>query len=580
MQTPIPKIHKGIFFPLIVSFFFGLIGCLKEEPEELPFFSVEIKEHVPLKNRFGEVLVRGEIGEITGSTLTDYGFIWSLDENELFENPLSSNKISLRSGDLESVFEDTFYISRPGNPYYFRAFGALDERMVFSERSEEITARIGLKITEAEVFNNEIRLSSIVDGIKNWGEPEEYGYVFSSDNTEPKIETDNIIPVNQSVNEDLVFFDTLKNLDFNTDYHLRLFAKQGNEIFYGQTKTVQIKDGWKRIGNLAQPNVFGTGVSIGDRGYIGWGSTEEVPTLSNIDPGMFVLSDAVSPTWQRQDIPVSLDNRSFQSTAGVGFEIEGIYYRGLGYYVDSDSGAKFYPFVFLKYDPAGVAEWERVPGAFPAASREGAVSFVIDGKAYIGGGSRQLSDSTIYYNDFYRFDPHAPMGEQWMKMADLPFQNSPQSQISYGTGRRGAWVLDFTDRAVVGGGSKGGRPFNDFWEFLPDDAEGSWTLAGFFPGRAREFAASFNVDDEKGIVACGFNPDFLQMNDVWEYDKIQKTWNRRTALPGPPRYGAVGFSLGDFGYVGTGRGARIRDDNAGFETVLLMDFWQYTPLKK
>ena len=48
-------------------------------------------------------------------------------------------------------------------------------------------------------------------------------------------------------------------------------------------------------------------------------------------------------------------------------------------------------------------------------------------------------------------------------------------------------------------------------------------------------------------------------------------WVRKTAVPGEPRYSAVGFSIGDKGYVGMGDGKYV-------ERGYYKDFWEYNPV--
>ena len=41
-------------------------------------------------------------------------------------------------------------------------------------------------------------------------------------------------------------------------------------------------------------------------------------------------------------------------------------------------------------------------------------------------------------------------------------------------------------------------------------------------------------------------------NDFWEYDPTTNTWTQKANFGGTPRDGAVGFSIGSKGYIGTG----------------------------
>jgi hypothetical protein len=42
------------------------------------------------------------------------------------------------------------------------------------------------------------------------------------------------------------------------------------------------------------------------------------------------------------------------------------------------------------------------------------------------------------------------------------------------------------------------------------------------------------------------------MKDFWEYDPATNTWTQKADFGGTARYSAVGFSIADKGYLGTG----------------------------
>lgn len=68
-------------------------------------------------------------------------------------------------------------------------------------------------------------------------------------------------------------------------------------------------------------------------------------------------------------------------------------------------------------------------------------------------------------------------------------------------------------------------------------------------------------------VGGGYLQTGSTSNRVWAYDVANGTWTQKADFPGGARGNAVGFSLGDFAYVG-----------AGFDgTNHLSDFWKYDP---
>lgn len=110
---------------------------------------------------------------------------------------------------------------------------------------------------------------------------------------------------------------------------------------------------------------------------------------------------------------------------------------------------------------------------------------------------------------------------------------------------------------------------NDFWEY--DPATNSWSQKQIFPGSNRSKAVGFAIDD-KGYVGTGSSATGIgnETNEFWQYDPLTDTWNQKADFAGSPRSRAVGFSIVDRGYIGTGfpiQGSSSEQD----------DFWEYNP---
>ena len=101
----------------------------------------------------------------------------------------------------------------------------------------------------------------------------------------------------------------------------------------------------------------------------------------------------------------------------------------------------------------------------------------------------------------------------------------------------------------------------DFWEY--DPATNAWTRKADFRG-ARYEAVGFSIGN-KGYIGTGFDRNFDK--DFWEYDPETNVWTRKADFRGPARSEAVGFSIGNKGYIGTG--------STNFE--VRKDFWEYDP---
>jgi hypothetical protein len=94
-------------------------------------------------------------------------------------------------------------------------------------------------------------------------------------------------------------------------------------------------------------------------------------------------------------------------------------------------------------------------------------------------------------------------------------------------------------------------------------AANTWTQKTDFGGTARDGAVGFSIGS-KGYIGTGS----LSTKDFWEYDPVADTWTQRADFGGTARSGAVGFSIGSKGYVG----------GTGWNVSSLKDFWEYDPV--
>ena len=98
-------------------------------------------------------------------------------------------------------------------------------------------------------------------------------------------------------------------------------------------------------------------------------------------------------------------------------------------------------------------------------------------------------------------------------------------------------------------------------------APDTWTQKANFGGTIRDGAIGFSIGSN-GYIGTGFkNGNYYK--DFWEYDPALNTWTQKADFGGGVRYNAVGFSIGSKGYVGTGS-SNIYPNN-------FKDFWEYDP---
>ncbi len=103
--------------------------------------------------------------------------------------------------------------------------------------------------------------------------------------------------------------------------------------------------------------------------------------------------------------------------------------------------------------------------------------------------------------------------------------------------------------------------------------ENFWTKKADFGGLKRERAVSFSIGSF-GYVGTGVDTNEIVLKDFWKYDPVNDTWTQVATLPGSQRRNAVGFAIGNLGYVGIGINTASAAD---LGATILNDFWEYDP---
>ncbi len=93
--------------------------------------------------------------------------------------------------------------------------------------------------------------------------------------------------------------------------------------------------------------------------------------------------------------------------------------------------------------------------------------------------------------------------------------------------------------------------FDDWWEF--DPATNAWSQKADYLGGICYHAAGFTIGDI-GYVGTGrISPSgSVLVKDFFQYNAAQNTWQQLTDFPGSGRRGAIGFAIDGYGYIGTG----------------------------
>lgn len=109
-----------------------------------------------------------------------------------------------------------------------------------------------------------------------------------------------------------------------------------------------------------------------------------------------------------------------------------------------------------------------------------------------------------------------------------------------------------------------GVEYEDFWKY--DPSSDTWTQIANYPEGECFHATSFTIGN-KGYVGTGRLSNGSYSKNFYTYDPALNTWTQIADLPGVERRGAVAFSVNGKGYVGTGQ---TFSGNAN-------DFYEYNP---
>jgi N-acetylneuraminic acid mutarotase len=267
--------------------------------------------------------------------------------------------------------------------------------------------------------------------------------------------------------------------------------------------------------------------SVGDKLYCGGGFVKT-----------FFQYDQQSNTWlKKADIPGVDTARSF----GIGFAIGNKGYVGLG--TDGDQTLVFKKDLW-EYDPAS-DHWTQ-KADFPHGAFSGSGAFVLDGKAYVGGGG----DKDFNYAVFYQYDPVA---DQWTPKSDLPVDARGYPAM-FSIGKYGYLM-----------GGEGKTELSDFYQYDPSFDQ--WTALPDFPGAPRSQAIAFTIGG-RGYVGLGQSNYTVVYKDIYVYDTAKSSWQKLSELPAPGRAAPSVGVLGDTAYLGSG---------FNYSSGLLSDWYSFLP---
>ncbi|MFM7664481.1 MAG: Kelch repeat-containing protein, partial [Bacteroidota bacterium] len=256
---------------------------------------------------------------------------------------------------------------------------------------------------------------------------------------------------------------------------------------------------------------------------------------------------------------------------GVGGNAWNRGYLGLGHVNGAGADISFKD--WWEYNPATDGWTQKAD--YPVANH-GAVSFTVDHKIYVGGGSALT-------NQFYVYDP---LTNSWNSIAPCPL--SPGDIQGFSADGKGYVVVQNQLAAY--------DPMTNTWELkanLPINAsnwsctfsnessgfikighalfeykplQDQWISRASHPGLSTGGSYGFSLDGI-GYVATGYVGGLATVTEeVWSFNPGSNSWNRVCDFPGSSRRFFAAFSIGTKGYLGLGTNG-----------INLNDFWEFDP---
>lgn len=245
---------------------------------------------------------------------------------------------------------------------------------------------------------------------------------------------------------------------------------------------------WKRIADMPAERAFGSGFSIGSKGYVvlgtetslsdmkktlweynslidSWNLKAEFPGASRFAAGCFVINSKayvgagfdLFGSFPKDFYEYNPSNNTWNPKANIlyGTNFPACFSFGSkGYLMETDALHTF------EYDP--IKDKWLAKANFPGSSRTGTASFIIDGIAYVGQGSKP--DHSEFYNDFYTYH----VGTDTWSSA---ITNCPMTNRCWASG------MTIGTKGYIGLGvdSLSNHP-SEWWEFDPSLAGITWDV--------------------------------------------------------------------------------------------------------
>ncbi len=559
-----PILNERILLLLVSIHIFS--GCVKQDIKELDFFTVSMEDPMRL-NELGTVKMEGTVRIDQMENLESVGFYMATQEADFESNSVT---IVLASNtDENGLFSVVLGDLALDRTYYLKAFAfgyddKMDcKRLVVSGDVKSYSPGFVFKLSTPIVKNNTVLLESILcspDPTMNTV-VEDHGFIISTDSNALSINSSGGFSMGSHNALDTFSYLIGSGLVFNTTYYFKSYAISPFMTAYSSTGSFRIKDGWEPGVNFNTGLIGASVATINGKAYMIGGCATPVNCSNGDYFNTLWKFDPVSNSWSSISTTGQSPDGRYNAIA---FAIGSTLYYGFGLRCIPPPGNTkiFYNDLWMIDPESFTPEWYQLNlNLAEPTARDQAVSFVVEGKAYVGAGGN-ISPAL---NDFWEYDPSINM---WNQVASLTSSISTNGAVSFVI----ASENPSTETAFVGTGTNTGGDLRKIWEFCPPAncaPYGAWIEKADLPGSARSSAVGFSING-KGYISTGIDEFGSRFNDLWELDPNTNLWREMNCLPGIGRQDAVAFVLNGFAYLGTGKVGVTPDASAH-------DFYKYTP---
>lgn len=168
-----------------------------------------------------------------------------------------------------------------------------------------------------------------------------------------------------------------------------------------------------------------------------------------------------------------------------------------------------------------------------------------------------MQRSLFFVGFFISLSLLSQQGQGWFQRASVP-----------APGRHRCAAITIGDRIYTGLGHVNAVVdilYGDWWEF--DPGSNSWTQKANYMGGPTHHPFAFSIGN-LGYVGTGRTSSGANTTAFYCYDPLTNSWTQKAPFGGAARRGSVGFAIGNKGYAGTGNTSMSGYTN---------DFWVYDP---